>query len=184
MLELNFTPFPNLETQRLRLRRLKITDAAETLDLRSNPEIMKFIPRPLMKTTEEALEFIETMDTNINSNSLINWAITTKEEDRLIGMIGYYRTKPENYRAEVGYLLSAEFHGKGIITESLERVIQFGFEEMGLHSIEAVIDPDNFASEKVLLKTNFTKEGHFKEHQFFDGEFFDSVFYSLLNKKN
>jgi ribosomal-protein-alanine N-acetyltransferase len=79
--------------------------------------------------------------------------------------------------------LSAEFHGKGIITESLERVIQFGFEEMGLHSIEAVIDPDNFASEKVLLKTNFIKEGHFKEHQFFDGKFFDSVFYSLLNKK-
>ena len=184
MLEFNFTPFPNLETQRLRLRRLKITDAAETLALRSNPEIMKYIPRPLITTKEEALEFISKMDANINANTLINWAITTKENDLLIGMIGFYRTKPENHRAEVGYLLSAEFQGKGIITESLERVIQFGFEEMGLHSIEAVIDPDNFASEKVLLKTNFIKEGHFKEHQFFDGKFFDSVFYSLLNKKN
>jgi ribosomal-protein-alanine N-acetyltransferase len=184
MLEFNFTPFPNLETHRLKLRRLKITDVNEILALRSNPEIMKYIPRPLITTKEEALEFISTMDANINANSLINWAITTKENDLLIGMIGFYRMKPENYRAEVGYLLSAEFQRKGIITESLERVIQFGFVEMGLHSIEAVIDPDNFASEKVLLKTNFIKEGHFKEHQFFDGKFFDSVFYSLLNKNH
>jgi ribosomal-protein-alanine N-acetyltransferase len=97
-------------------------------------------------------------------------------------MIGYYRMKPENYRAEVGYILSAEYHGQGIMTEALQRVVQFGFEEMGLNSIEAVIDPENYGSEKVVLKNNFVKEGHFKEHAFFEGKFFDSVFYSLLNK--
>ena len=182
MLEFNFTPFPNLETQRLQLRRLQIKDVDETLALRSNPEIMKYIPRPLITTKEEALKFIETMDTNINSNSLINWAITTKENDLLIGMIGFYRTKPEDFRSEVGYILSGDFQGKGIITESLKRVVQFGFEEMGLHSIEAVIDPENLGSEKVLLKNNFVKEGHFKEHVFFEGKFLDSVFYSLLKK--
>ena len=182
MLEFNFTPFPNLETHRLNLRRLTSTDVNEVLALRSNPEIMKFIPRPLITTQEEALEFIITMDTTIDSNTVINWAITTKENDKVIGMIGYYRMKPENYRAEVGYLLATEHHGKGIISEALQRVVQFGFEEMGLNSIEAVIDPENIASEKVLLKTNFEKEAYFKEHQFFDGIFFDSVFYSLLKK--
>jgi ribosomal-protein-alanine N-acetyltransferase len=182
MLEFNFTPFPNLETQRLQLRRLQIKDVDETLALRSNPEIMKYIPRPLITTKEEALKFIETMDTNINSNSLINWGITTKEEDRLIGMIGFYRTKPEDYRSEVGYILATEFHGQGVITEALKQVIQFGFEVLKLNSIEAVIDPENYGSEKVLLKNNFVKEGHFKEHVFFEGEFLDSVFYSLLKK--
>ena len=182
MLEFNFTPFPNLETQRLKLRRLKITDVKEILALRSNPEIMKFIPRPLIKTEEEALEFITTMDTNIDTNKVINWAITTKENDKLIGMIGYYRMKPEDYRAEVGYILSGEYHGQGIITEALQRVVQFGFEEIGFNSIEAVIDPENNGSEKVLLKNNFVKEGHFKEHVFFEGQFLDSVFYSLLKK--
>lgn len=185
MLEFNFTPFPNLETNRLNLRRLTSTDVNEILALRSNPEIMKFIPRPLITTQEEALEFISAMDTNVNNNSVINWAITTKENDQLIGMIGYYRMKPENYRAEVGYILSAEYHGQGIMTEALQRVVQFGFEEMGLNSIEAVIDPENYGSEKVVLKNNFVKEGHFKEHTFFEGKFFDSVFYSLLkNIKN
>jgi ribosomal-protein-alanine N-acetyltransferase len=184
MLEFNFTPFPNLETHRLKLRRLKITDVNEILALRSNPEIMKYIPRPLITTKEEALEFISTMDANINANSLINWAITTKENDLLIGMIGFYRTKPEDFRSEVGYILSGDFQGKGIITESLKRVIQFGFEVLKLNSIEAVIDPENFGSEKVLLKNNFVKEGHFKEHVFFEGKFLDSVFYSLLNKNH
>jgi ribosomal-protein-alanine N-acetyltransferase len=182
MLEFNFSPFPNLETNRLNLRRLKSEDVSEIFALRSNPEIMKFIPRPLMKTREEALEFISVMDANVNNNILLNWAITTKEEDKLIGMIGFYRMKPENYRAEVGYILSAEFHGQGIITEALERIIQFGFDEMKLNSIEAVIDPGNYGSEKVLLKNNFIKEGHFKEHTFFEGKFLDSVFYSLLKK--
>ena len=182
MLVFNFAPFPNLETNRLNLRRLKSEDVDEIFVLRSNPEIMQFIPRPLMKTKEEALEFISVMDTNVNNNNVINWAITTKEDDKLIGMIGFYRMKPENYRAEVGYILSPEFHGTGIITEALEKVIQFGFEEMGLNSIEAVIDPENFGSEKVLLKNNFVKEGHFKEHTFFEGKFLDSVFYSLLKK--
>jgi ribosomal-protein-alanine N-acetyltransferase len=182
MLEFNFSPFPNLETNRLNLRRLKSEDVSEIFALRSNPEIMKFIPRPLMKTREEALEFISVMDANVNNNILLNWAITTKEEDKLIGMIGFYRMKPENYRAEVGYILSAEFHGQGIITEALERIIQFGFDEMKLNSIEAVIDPGNYGSEKVLLKNNFVKEGHFKEHTFFEGKFLDSVFYSLLKK--
>jgi [ribosomal protein S5]-alanine N-acetyltransferase len=182
MLEFNFSPFPNLETNRLNLRRLKSEDVNEILVLRSNPEIMKFIPRPLMKTKEEAFEFISVMDANVNNNILLNWAITTKEEDKLIGMIGFYRMKPENYRTEVGYILSADFHGQGIITEALERVIKFGFEEMKLNSIEAVIDPENYSSEKVLLKNNFVKEGHFKEHTFFEGKFLDSVFYSLLKK--
>ncbi len=182
MLVFNFAPFPNLETNRLNLRRLKSEDVDEIFVLRSNPEIMQFIPRPLMKTKEEALEFISVMDTNVNNNNVINWAITTKEDDQLIGMIGFYRMKPENYRAVVGYILSPEFHGKGIITEALEKVIQFGFEEMGLNSIEAVIDPENFGSEKVLLKNNFVKEGHFKEHTFFEGKFLDSIFYSLLKK--
>jgi ribosomal-protein-alanine N-acetyltransferase len=182
MLEFNFSPFPNLETNRLNLRRLNSNDVNEILVLRSNTEIMKFIPRPLMKTKEEALEFISVMDANVNNNILLNWTITTKEEDTLIGMIGFYRMKPENYRAEVGYILSADFHGQGIITEALERVIQFGFDEMKLNSIEAVIDPENYGSEKVLLKNNFVKEGHFKEHTFFEGKFLDSVFYSLLKK--
>ena len=79
-------------------------------------------------------------------------------------------------------MLLSENHGKGIATEALERVMKYGFNEMNLHSMEAVIDPRNRASEKVLLKNGFEKEGHFKENTFFNGEFLDSVIYSKIKK--
>nr|WP_315174560.1 GNAT family N-acetyltransferase [uncultured Flavobacterium sp.] len=182
MLAINFSPFPNLETERLFLRRVDVKDVNEIIALRSNPETMKYIPRPLVKTIEDALEHIAMMDTKIENNEGINWAITQKGNPKLIGVIGHYKIKPEHYRAEIGYMLLPEFSGKGIISEAVKEVVKYGFKGMQLHSIEAVIDPENNASAKVLEKNGFVKEAHLKENEFFEGRFLDSVIYSLLNK--
>ena len=182
MLTINFNPFKNLETERLLLRRLTAADVNEMYLLRSNPEIMKYIPRPLAANTEEALEHIKTIDEKIESNEGINWAITLKGNPKLIGIIGHYRIQPENYRAEIGYMLLPDYHGKGITTEAIKRVVQYGFEEMQLHSIEAIIAPENYASEKVLQKNGFVKEAHLLENEYFEGKFLDTVIYSLLKR--
>ena len=182
MLLLNFSPFPNLETERLLLRRVVATDVKEIFALRSNPETMKYIPRPLLKTDEDALEHIVMIDTKIEANEGINWAITLKDSPKLIGIIGHYRIKLEHYRAEIGYMLLPEFHGKGIVSEALQEAVNYGFNVMKLHSIEAVINPDNKASAKVLEKNKFFKEAHLKEYEFFEGRFLDTVIYSILNK--
>lgn len=181
MLEFNFHPFPVLETERLLLRRVTTDDVNEVFELRSNPETMKFIPRPLVKNNEEALEHIAMIEEKIETNIGINWGITLKGTPKLLGIIGYYRMQPENYRSEIGYILLPEFHGKGIITEAVNTLIKYGFNDLKLHSIEAVIDPENYASEKVLQKCGFVKEAHLKECGFYDGKFIDSVIYSLLN---
>lgn len=180
MLKFNFTPFPVIETERLILRRITNDDVNEVFELRSNPETMKYIPRPLVKTAEDALEHIGMIEEKIISNEGINWGITLKGNSELLGIIGYYRMQPENYRAEIGYILLPNFHGKGIITEAVKRLITYGFDDLKLHSIEAVIDPENHASEKVLQKCNFIKEAHLKECQFYEGKFLDQVIYSLL----
>ncbi|KFF17101.1 GNAT family N-acetyltransferase [Flavobacterium hydatis] len=183
MLTFNFSPFPELETERLLLRRVTNEDTNEIIALRSNPETMKYIPRPLTKTNEQALEHVAQIDSTIETNEGITWGVTLKGNPRIIGMIGYYRIKPAHFRAEIGYILLPEHHGKGIIPEAVKTVIDYGFNEMKLHSIEAVIDPDNFASERVLQKIGFVKEGHLKEVEFYEGRFLDSVIYSLINKK-
>jgi len=180
MLTFNFTPFPVIETERLVLRRITNDDLNEVFELRSNPETMQYIPRPLVKTTQDALDHIAVIEEKIVLNEGINWGITLKNNSELLGIIGFYRMQPENYRAEIGYMLSPKFHEKGFITEAVKRLITFGFDELKLHSIEAVIDPENFASEKVLQKTGFIKEAHLKECQFYDGKFIDKVIYSLL----
>ncbi|OXA75549.1 ribosomal-protein-alanine N-acetyltransferase [Flavobacterium aquidurense] len=182
MLEFNFSPFPIIETERLVLRRITSEDVNEIFELRSNPETMKYIPRPLVKTNEDALEHIAMIEDKIITNVGINWGISLRDNPKLLGIIGYYRMQPENYRAEIGYMLLPEFHGKGIIPESVNRLIRFGFDDLKLHSIEAVIDPDNLASEKVLQKCGFIKEAHFKESDFYEGRFLDKVIYSLLDK--
>jgi len=182
MLAFNFTPFPVIETERLVLKRITNEDANEVFELRSNPETMKYIPRPLVKNTEDALEHIAMIDDKIETNMGINWGITFKDNSKLLGIIGYYRMQPDNYRAEIGYILLPEYHGKGIIPEAVNRLIRYGFDDLKLHSIEAVIDPENLASEKVLQKCGFVKEAHFKESSFYEGRFMDKVIYSLLDK--
>ena len=182
MLNINFTPFHNLETERLLLRRVDKNDLKEVFALRSNPETMKYIPRPLVTTDEEALAHIAMIESKIESNEGINWAITYKGDLKLIGIIGHYRIKPEHYRAEIGYMILPEFNGMGIVTEAVQEVVKYGFEVMKLHSIEAVIDPDNLGSAKVLEKNNFKKEAHFIENEFFNGRFLDSAVYTILNK--
>ncbi|WP_276380428.1 GNAT family N-acetyltransferase [Flavobacterium sp. H4147] len=181
MLEFNFHPFPVIESERLLLRRITNDDVNEVFELRSNPETMKYIPRPLVKNNDDALAHIEMIEEKINSNIGINWGITLKGDSKLLGIIGFYRMQPENYRAEIGYMLNPDFHGKGIIPEAVRLLIQYGFKDLKLHSIEAVIDPENQASEKVLQKCGFVKEAHFKESEFWEGKFLDKVVYSLLN---
>lgn len=182
MLQINFTPFPNLETERLYLRRITKEDVNEVFELRSNKETMKYVPRPLAKTKEDALGHIANIEERIIKNEGINWAITLKNDPKLIGLIGHYKLKPEHFRSEIGYMLLPDFHGKGIISEAVEELIKYGFNVMKLHSIEALIDPENTASERVLQKNGFVKEAHLKENEFYEGRFLDTVIYSLLNK--
>lgn len=182
MLTINFHPFQNLETESLLLRRLNVDDVNEVLELRSNPAVMQYVPRPLINTKKEALAHIELIEDKIVANVGINWAITLKDNPKMIGIIGHYKIQPENFRSEIGYMLLPQFNGKGIITEAVKVIIQYGFEQLQLHSIEAIIDPENSASEKVLQKNGFVKEAHLLENAYYEGRFLDTVIYSLLKR--
>ncbi|HEX8269490.1 MAG TPA: GNAT family N-acetyltransferase [Flavobacterium sp.] len=182
MLTFNFNPFPELQTTRLKLRRLKASDAVDIIALRGNPIIMEFIPRPLVQSHAEALEFIEMINTKIDNMEGINWAITLHDSDKVIGMIGQYRLKPEHHRAEIGYMLLGEFTGQGIAGEAVHAVLDYSFSVMKLHSVEAVIIPANLASASVLEKNGFVCEGRFKENEYHNGSFHDTMIYSILSR--
>ncbi|MFT3795982.1 GNAT family N-acetyltransferase [Flavobacterium sp.] len=182
MLDIQFLPFTELETERLLLRRVDGNDVDQVFKLRSDPETMKFIPRPLVANKEEAMEHIRMIEDKVLSGEGINWAITLKGDPKLLGIIGHYRIKPEHHRAEIGYMLDPDHQGKGIITEAIKPVLAYGFDHMKLHSIEAIIDPRNIGSALVLEKNGFVREAHLRENEFFDGRFLDTVIYSLLKR--
>ena len=182
MSSFSFLPFKELESERLLLRQITSDDVNEVFALRSNPETMKYIPRPLAVTINEAMVHVKMIQDKIETNEGINWAITLKGNPKMIGIIGHYRIRWEHFRSEIGYMLLPEYQGKGIITEAIQLMIDYGFNEMKMHSLEGIIDPQNTASARVLEKNGFVKEAHLKENEFFDGKFIDSVIYSLINK--
>jgi ribosomal-protein-alanine N-acetyltransferase len=182
MLSINFHPFQNLETERLLLRRLDENDFEEVLALRGNPQVMKFIPKPLAKTKDDALAHIAMIEDKIVNNTGINWGITINGNSKIIGIIGIFKIYPENHRAEIGYMCLPQYNGQGYVTEAIKAVVTYGFDQMNLHSIEAIIDPDNTASERVLQKNGFVKEAHILENELWEGKYWDTVIYSLLKR--
>ena len=183
MLQLNYNPFPELVSERLLFRKLKETDAKEVFRLRSNPERMKYIPRPVLETEEQALDMILMMNAKVEENTDINWAVCEKVTGAFIGFMGFYRTQPENYRTEIGYMILPQFDGKGYVTEAVATLLHFAFDVVQFHSIEAVIDPKHIASARVLEKNGFKKEAHFRENGYFGGKFWDAVHYGLLKRE-
>ena len=182
MIHVNFDNFPVLESENLVMRRLVPADITEIIALRGNADTMQYIPRNLCSTAADAQELIDKFDEMINKNEGINWAMANKIDNKLIGLISFHRIEKENHRAELGYMILPEFRGKGLISQGVQTVLEFGFETLGFHSVFAIVNAKNEASERVLQRNHFKKEAHFIENMCYNGKFVDTVFYSILKR--
>ncbi len=180
MLVLDNSTFTVLTTERLVLRQLSMDDLDAVFALRSDPVAMRYVPRPLAKDLDEAAAHINLILEEQQANNCLQWAITLKGHPAMVGIIGFWRMKKEHYRAELGYMVLPEHWGKGIMSEAIAAVVYHAFATLGVHSIEAIIDPQNPASMRVLEKNGFVREAWFKEDFFWNGEFLDSVHYGLV----
>ena len=183
MLEPNFSPFPEIKTERLLLRRIVKEDVPAILRMRSDEKLMKYIDKERELTIEDAEKKLAMFDEGLEKNEGITWGISLlTDTSQLIGSIGFWRINKPHYRAEIGYMLHHDHWSKGIMQESIVAVIEYGFGPLQLHSIEAHINPANAASAGILEKNNFIREAYFKENHFFRGKFLDTAIYSLLKK--
>ena len=154
----NFTPFPKLTTERLTLRRLELSDDNVLFKLRSDKEVNKYLMRPIPKDTEEVRALISKINNGINNNEWFYWIITLKENPVLIGTICLWNFSADKTTAELGYELFPAFHGKGIMSEAIEKIIEYGFKELELNTMEAYTHKKNNSSTKLLQKYNFVQE--------------------------
>ncbi len=175
-----FAIFPQLETPRLMLREITLDDAVEVFRIYSDPQVMRYWGSPPLQSIDEARRKIEDITAAFRDKDGIRWGITRKGSNRLIGSCGHWRLMKAHFRSEIGYELAPEYWDQGIMTEALGAVIRFGFEAIGLHSIEAQIDPANLASRKVLEKLGFVQEGYLRENYVVGGKFTDTAIFSLL----
>jgi [ribosomal protein S5]-alanine N-acetyltransferase len=145
----------NLTTERLFLRELQLDDAEEIFRLRSDKDVNDLINRPGAVTIDDATEFIRKIQALAVNREVIIWAITLIGDAKLIGTILYWHIEWADCRAEIGYELLPEYRGKGIMTEALESVIGFGFEELKFKEIVAELNERNGKSIRLLEKLGF-----------------------------
>ena len=178
-----FDPFPNLQSKRLTLRQLRPSDKLELFNLRADKENIKYIDRKAPENTDEVLEFIDKINNSVKNNEILYWAIALNGEDKLIGTFCLWHFSPDCTQAEIGYELNPNHHGKGIMSEALNCVIDFAFKKLNLKILEAFTHVENIGSIKLLQKNNFLKNKIIKEKsQMGKGEIL-MVRYLLENKK-
>ena len=183
MKKLNFVPFPDICTERLLLRKLKLSDDNEIHLLRSDTEVNKYLDRPLSQSTEDARTFITKINDGIEESKWVFWAITKKDEEKLIGTICLWNFSDDKLTAEVGFELLPEYQCKGFIGEALKNIIEHGFNKLNLDKIEGYTNQKNTPSIKVMEKYNFSFDKTFDEEHSNTGEKVQTVIYKLEKEK-
>jgi [ribosomal protein S5]-alanine N-acetyltransferase len=155
MATIDFHPFPVLSTDRLTLRQLSVDDQQAVFDLRSDPEINKYLGRAPAKTIADAMQFISLINDNIQHNRSIYWAITLTETKAFAGSIGLFNFSVDNHTCEIGFELLTNYQGQGIMKDAAESVIRYAFRQLGVEIIEARTHSENRQSIKLLERLGF-----------------------------
>lgn len=175
--------FPQLETRRFKLRLLEVDDAKEVFHYFSQNQVTEYYDLDTFTNITEAEKLIENWKKRFLENEGIRWGIARKEDNKIIGSCGYHNWEKEHFKAEVGFEVTPEFWQRGVMTEVLKPIIQYGFEKMELYRIEALYDPANTASKKTLEKAGFMYEGTLRKSSFEKGKFCDAAICSILKEE-
>jgi len=171
-----------LETQRLVLRTVRVSDAPAIHGYRSKPEVSRYQGRS--KSLAAARSLIKRVAA-IKPNTPRTWyqlAVLEKSSGELVGDIAIHFTDKENRQAELGYTLAPEHQGKGYATEAVVRVVEYLF-KLKKHRIMATADPRNTPSIKLMERLGMRKEAHFKKSFWTGKAWVDDVAYALLREE-
>jgi [ribosomal protein S5]-alanine N-acetyltransferase len=169
-----------LETPRLRLRALVELDIPALFAIFGDAETMRYWSRPAMTTIAEAEALFRDVQQQAGAGTLLQWGIARRADDVVIGTCTLFRIDREHRRCELGYILRRDHWGAGLANEALRALLNHAFGTMGLHRLEADIDPRNAASIRSVERLGFKREGWLRERYFVAGEIQDSLIYGLL----
>lgn len=171
-------------TKRLKLRKFNLSDAAYMYkNYATDERVTEFLSWKPYKNIEDIEAFLTGTIDNYRYQNVYHWAIEINNE--VIGSISTISIDERNCSCEIGYCIGFDYWNTGITSEALSAVINFLFNEVGMHRITAKHDMENPASGKVMLKCKMTYEGRLREYYLrHDGTYSDSLVYGILKKEN
>jgi len=182
-LKLNLANVPReLDTRDLNLRPLNLSDAEALLGMLSDPESMKFWSSPPITDIHDAIRILrEDIESDGEGKSMC-WSVLLNGQGTMIGQCILFSFSQKNRRAEIGFILNRDYWRQGLMRQALEAVIEFAFNTLNLHRIEADVDPENTGSLAILQTLGFEPEGLFRDRWYVYDEWHDSVMLGLINK--
>lgn len=182
-----FASVPQIETPRLMLRGIRESDAEAIFATFSDAQTMEFYGELPHQSVEDSRELILRIAGWYAQREGIRWGITLRSPademdgaDEVIGSCGLFKFDDGYHHAETGYELRRAYWRQGIMSEAMRGLLGFGFGEMELHRIEAVIDDANARSKGLLRSLGFTHEGTLRQRFAWQGRFLDEEYYGLL----
>ena len=139
-----------------------MNDVPELMKQRSDERVNKYLERSNSITIEQAEQFVHKIDETLAERSGVYWVLSLKEDAALIGTICYWNLQPEKSLAEIGYEISPDYQGKGLMQEAVKKVIEYGFSKMELKIITALPDKENEKSIVLLERNNFRRDNDYQ----------------------
>ncbi|WP_029333511.1 GNAT family N-acetyltransferase [Exiguobacterium oxidotolerans] len=177
------SPFPILQTTRLTLREVTPLDAPSLLTYLADERVVKPMGLAPFQSEADALDEINWYHSIRTEQTGLRWGITEHATPDIIGSCGFLNRSSRQQRAELGFELSPAHWGKGLAQEAVQAVLAHGFNEWDLNRIEALVLPDNTASQRLLERLGFKREGLLRQYEKTRGQFDDLYMYSLLQKE-
>ena len=166
-----FSHIPTLETDRLILRGMRVSDAEDMYVYAKRPSVTQYLTWNPHTDPAETREYLTYVGQRYRTGDFYDWAVVDKESGRMIGTCGFTSFNCPHDCAEIGYVLNPDYQGRGLATEAVRRVLEFGFDELGLHRIEAHFMEGNNASRRLMERVGMTFEGYARESMRIKGRF-------------
>ncbi len=178
-----FTHFPSLTTNRLHLRQIQPKDAEPFFAFKSDLEVTRRYGQEPHQSLDDTRAYVQRMQASYDRRDSIFWCITFKGESTVIGSCCFWNFDSSFHCAEIGYELHPAYWGQGIMAEAISALLTYGFDDLGLHRIEANPFAGNMPSRNLLHKLGFTYEGNLRQRHLFRDHFEDQLYFGLLKEE-
>ncbi len=178
-----FSHIPELLTDRLTLRKMLVSDAGDMYEYACRSDVTKYLtwkPHPDRLYTKEYLQYL---GNRYSAGMFYDWSIVFEPDAKMVGTCGFTSFNCPADSAEIGYVLNPDYWGRGIAKEAVLRVMQFGFEELHLHRIEAKFMQGNEASLHVMQHCGMTFEGYLRDAMLVKGNYVTVGVCSILSSE-
>jgi [ribosomal protein S5]-alanine N-acetyltransferase len=174
------TPVAAVRSRRLTLRAVAETDLPDLLEINGDPEVTRFLPYDAWQSLDDGVAWLRRMEALAATGSGQQLVVVRNADARVVGTLLLFRFEERSARLELGYVLGRRYWGQGLMREALEAICAHAFSALSIRRIEAEVNPANAASNRLLQRLGFVREGTLRQRWVGKGAAYDTHVYGCL----